>query len=192
MMIGSPATMMISAYWKRGTGPWPCQPNWPKYESDKIIITAQGNRNAKSQLLAAMEYEGIYPGKHFLAVVLHDDWSELIQRMYASRPKENTDILRWLCAILNSPLGHAWFAEHAGPRGPRAEVVTGMPLPQSYDPAISETVAAIAKLSRPRNLREIATWNPEAGIIPEDSDLFGEGARSKPVATTITGMPFSD
>jgi len=161
-------------YWKRGTGPGPRPQNWPRYESDKIIITAQGNRNAKSQLIAAMECERIYSGKHFLAVVLRDDWSDITERLYARCPKESTDILRWLCAILNSPLGHAWFAKHAGPRGPRAEVCTGMPLPQLFDPAVPAAVADIADLPRPRNLREIATWDPEAGIIPEDLDLFGE------------------
>lgn len=156
-------------YWKRGTGPGPLPGSWHKYESDKIIITAQGNRNVRSHLVAALDCEKFYPGKHFLAVVLRDDWSDVFENLYGVDPGASRDILRWLCAILNSPLGHSWFAKQAGPRGLRAEICTGMPLPRSFDPAISEAVAEIEDLPRPRNFRQVATWDPQVSNTPEES-----------------------
>ncbi len=161
-------------YWKRGTGPRPRKTEWPRFESEKIIITARGNRNSSSQLVAALDYQKLYPGKDFLSVVLRDDWPDVIAETYAVRPQGSSDILRWLCAILNSPLGHAWFAKQAGPRGPRAEMIMELPLPEYYEPQISSMVSRIENLPRPRNLRAITTWEPEAGVIPENTDLYGE------------------
>ncbi len=167
-------------FWKKGSGPVPCRSSWPNFESPKILISAQSNRNALSQLVAALDCAKYYPGKHFLVVTLRSSWETDLRSAYlelqgAQSPQ---DILRWLCAIFNSAVGHSWFAKHAGPRGPQADVCLTMPLPRSYDPAIAHQVARLQEKPRPQNLGSVPTWNPMAGIIKPEIDLFGEAAET--------------
>jgi hypothetical protein len=165
-------------YWERGSGPGACVAYWPNYESPKIVITAQSNRNASSQLVAALEFAKYYPGKHFQVVTLIEGWQSSFRRAFpkSTHNISSEDILRWFCAILNSPVGHAWFVKNAGPRGPQADVCLTMPLPQIYEPAIAAAVERIQLMARPRNITEVATWDPEAGIVSPAGDLFREQA----------------
>ena len=99
------------------------------------------------------------------------------RRAYPKAPVvSREDALRWFCAILNSPVGHAWFVKNAGPRGPQRDVCLTLPLPQTYNPAIAAAVARIQGMARPGNITYVATWNPDAGLITPAGNLFGEEA----------------
>ena len=65
-------------FWQQGTGPGPCSPYWPNYESPKILFTAQSNRNSSSQLVATLDFAKYYPGKHFQVVTLVSGWKDSI------------------------------------------------------------------------------------------------------------------
>jgi N-6 DNA Methylase len=172
-------------FWKKGSGRRPAQQNWPYFEAPKILISAQSNRNAISQLVAALDIAKYYPGKHFLALTLLSHWESPFQLAYPALKATSSveAILRWLCAILNSPFGHAWFAKHAGPRGPQADVCLTMPLPAEYDPAIAQQVAHLEVLPRPANLDDVPTWNPLAGMVTLAEDLFGDAAAAQTTNT---------
>ncbi|MBM4039136.1 MAG: hypothetical protein FJ290_11550 [Planctomycetes bacterium] len=162
-------------YWEKGSGPVPCEANWDRYRSSKIIVTSQTHRNERNQVIAAFE-RGIYwPGKHFQAIVLQDQWREAIRTRWGDPSFARTPsatILHWLCAILNSPVGHAWVAAHAGPRGPRKDVFKSLPLPARFDPEIPRIVERLRNMIRPRNLRKNPTWDPQGGMVDVDGSLF--------------------
>jgi hypothetical protein len=157
-------------YWKRGSGHRPFIPNWPNFESDKLIVSARGNRNTASQLVAALDRNKIYPAKDFLAITLRNEWESIFSNSYSMEGVDGVDVLRWICAILNSPLGHAWFAKHAGPRGFNATVCENLPLPKTFNPKISEQVKILEEMSRPSNLKEVPTWAPPTR--PSGRSLF--------------------
>jgi hypothetical protein len=166
-------------YWKKGTGSRPRPANWRNYESPKILVSAQTNLNSVSMLVAAIDRANYYPGKHFLVVTLLPTWEAAFRATYPTAAHTSTEnLLRWFCAILNSPVGHAWFAKHAGPRGVQADICLTFPLPQTYDPAVVEAVARIEAMPRPDNLGQVPTWDPEAGIVTPPPDLFGAAQAS--------------
>lgn len=154
------------AYWKKGTGHGPYPSNWPLFESSKILVTASGNRNVVSQLCAALDFRAYYPGKNFLALALTDDWCPRMEKAYQRHFSVRSEraLLRWICAILNSPIGHAWIASKAGPRALKGEDFTSLPLPTRYDPEIPKLVSSLRRMRRPPNLQAIPTWDAERGI----------------------------
>ena len=111
-------------------------------------------------------------------VILVKDWETSFRQAYPSVGSgiSSEEVLRWFCAILNSPVGHAWFVKNAGPRGPQADVCLTMPLPRSYDPAIPAAIERLQAMPRPHNIMAVATWNPEAGLMSHTGDLFGDAA----------------
>ncbi len=161
-------------YWKKGTGYGPYPGNWPNYESPKILVSAQSNLNSASLLVAAIDRANYYPGKHFLVVTLLPTWEAAFRAAYPNVAHVSAEnVLRWYCGILNSPVGHAWFAKHAGPRGLQADICLTFPLPQTYDTAVAEAVARIEAMPRPDSLGPVPTWNPEAGVVTPPPDLYG-------------------
>ena len=161
-------------YWKRGTGPGPYPANWGKYEAPKVFISVSSNRNANEQLVAAVDRHGVYPGKHFVVLTLHADWRRLFRQLYpgmCGAPGE-ISLLRWLCSILNSPVGHAWIARNAAPRGARADACTALPLPGRYDPQIARLLARLERVKRPGDLGRHPTWAPPARPTTQQEDLF--------------------
>jgi len=160
-----------SAYWKKGTGPSPKDQCWPKYDSPKIFVTARRNRNARAQLVAAVDTLGIYPAKDFIVLTLQGGWRAQVERIYGpgvpNMPDE--EVLLWLCGILNSPLGQAWFAKHGGPRGISGAACSALPLPRGFDPRIGKAVREAA--SGPgRPLRQgWAAWEACTGCGPSSN-----------------------
>ncbi len=169
-------------YWKKGTGPWRYEGSWSNYESPKILLAAHKNRNAQSQLVAALDFARHYPGKHLVSMTLDKRWKTAFKKNYRSGAVPSAyDALRWLCAILNSPIGHAWVAKIAGPRAPHRDVFLTIPLPRSYDPAIARHIVQLQGMARPHNVDTTPTWHPEAGKVAAHPDLFGnatDAARS--------------
>jgi hypothetical protein len=162
-------------YWKKGTGPWTYKANWPKYESPKIILSAVKNRNAQSQLVAALDFAKYYPGEHLLAMVLKKGWKAAFTKAYPEAAVPSVqDALRWLCAILNSAIGHAWVARVAAPRGPHRDVFLTIPLPRSYDPNIAQRLVDLKRMARPQNANSTPTWNPQSGLVSPQPVLFDD------------------
>ncbi len=78
-------------------------------------------------------------------------------------------VLLWLCCTLNSPVGHAWYATNAAPRGVRSEVALRFPLPSVYDPQIPRKAESLARMTRPPSLGKNPTWDPDSGMTHERS-----------------------
>jgi len=145
-------------YWKKGSGWCPLLENWPKYEGAKVLVSARSNRNTGSQLVAAVDDSGVFPAKDFLVLSLRDAGRALRHDVSAAGDTGNLQILQWLCAILNSPVGQAWVACNAGPRGPRRAVFENLPLPQEFDPDISREMRDLRQLERPPSIRDLRLW----------------------------------
>lgn len=156
-----------AVYWKKGSGWGPQESHWQEYESAKILISAQTNRNSRSQLIAAFDPSGIYPGKHFLVLTLKDGWQQEISSLYRCHLHSKKDILGWLCGLLNSPLGHAWFHRSRTPRGANRDTVKQFPLPARFCQRIAPTIERLETLPRSLTLRVQGTWSSEESATSE-------------------------
>ncbi|AMV27552.1 hypothetical protein VT84_24335 [Gemmata sp. SH-PL17] len=153
-------------YWEQGTGPGPRHENWLHYESPKIVVASQGNPNQQAQLIAAVDLEQRYPGKHFIVITLREGWEHTFRNL-SQIPLDGGEslvsqesTLRWLCAILNSPIGHAYAAVNNTARGGQAKQWTSFNIPATYDPRIAVLVEVLERLPRPANLVDTPTWDP--------------------------------
>ena len=136
----------------------PNEPSWPLYRAAKVIVRSDTNRNSRSQIAAAFDDTGVFPGHHFRCLGLRaasattERWA---QRLLANHAP--TDLLLWITAVLNSPVSHAWVATCSPPRGLLRLVLEELPLPRRFDREIPRLVAQTRAVERAQ-ADELPLW----------------------------------
>lgn len=141
------------------TSRWKKRKSWDLFRGLKLIVTARTNRNAQTQLVAALDELGLFPEDDFRCIALSgcSGASDATTQVRASASDRQT--LLWLAAILNSPLGQAWIAVTSSPRGLTNEVLESLPLPDKFDPRIPDLVEATRSTERPDDFERLTLWS---------------------------------
>ena len=147
---------------------WPKKLLWPLYRSSKVIVCTDTNRNTRTQVVAALDSSGVFPGHHFRCLGVGSatgmaDWAQNIIRSGSKK-----DILLWLTAIINSPVGHAWVAMSSPPRGLHEDVLHTIPIPKHFDERIPRLVAATKDVERPANFESRPVWTMWSLRLPHN------------------------
>lgn len=141
------------------TSRWKKKKSWDLFRGLKLIVTARTNRNAQTQLVAAIDELGLFPEDDFRCIALNrcTGASDAVTQVRTSA--SDRQMLLWLAAILNSPLGQAWIAITSSPRGLTNEVLESLPLPSRLDQRIPDLVEATRSVERPEGLGDLTLWS---------------------------------
>ena len=121
----------------------------PLLHGPKLIVTSNTNRNARTQLKAAFDDSGVFPGHNFKCLGLYADRTKMTDwaRELVSRIDERSALL-WLAAVMNCPVAQAWIATYSPPRSTSIRVFMTLPVPPVYDPAIAKLVEDTDRVGR--------------------------------------------
>lgn len=137
--------------------------SWPVLKREKVIVTMRGNRNKRRQCVAAYDPTfdgiGVFPEHDFSCFGIREDHANLAAWARNLVKSHNSQaILRWLAAVLNSPLAQAWVATRGAARGLSNDDITSVPLPR-FDPVVPKLVEQVGKLPNSgRTLEKSACW----------------------------------
>ncbi len=120
----------------------------PLLHGPKLIVTGNTNRNARIQVKVAFDDAGVFPESNLYCLGLFNNSGSLspwVKRLLSEFNRR--DLLLWIAAVMNSPVGQAWVAMCSPPRSSPLDVFMSLPLP-AYDPALPGLVGHTASLAR--------------------------------------------
>lgn len=147
------------------------RPLWELFRSPKVIVRCDINRNARIQVVAAFDSTKVFPEHHFrcFSVGVPSALTDWARNIVQSASKQ--DVLFWLTAIINSPIGHAWIAMSSPPRGMHEDVLHSLPIPDRFDERIAGLVAATKDAERPGSLFDPPLWSMWSDRLTRSADV---------------------
>ena len=132
---------------------------WDLYRGVKILLTVATNRNARTQIVAAVDELGMFPEDHFycLGISARTTFEDVARRVLSKIADRK--LLPWISAIMNSAIGQAWVAMSASPRGMTVDALKSLPLPGKFDSRIPDLVEATRLVERPEHFDEPTLWS---------------------------------
>lgn len=143
--------------------------HWPLLRGAKVIATARGSRDQRTQFVAAYDPArggGVFPEDDFVCLGIRTDlpaWA----KSFVERHERHV-ILMWLSAILNSPPAQAWIAMRAATRGYGVQDLESLPLPR-FDPEIPRLIEQLMKLPPEARSSNRACWELTKSTAPSET-----------------------
>ena len=156
---------------------------WPLFRAPKVVVRCDTNRNAKLQIAAAFDENGVFPDHHFRCVGLGEisdrnhGWVNKLLSKHDPR-----SVLLWLTAVLNSPVANAWVATCSPPRGLLGVVLDTLPLPSRFDPVIPKLVERTRDIERSVT-DEHPVWTTIVGAAQDEFMLLAAEINDRVLAS---------